>query len=236
MGHAQCIRVFLLHNDPIAHAGLAAALSKYPDFEIVNPEVDIEVSPNRGNTDVVLADYTNGIDLAQPGARRTVADGEPRILIVASGVREWEVRCALARGVLGYMLAGGGLDELAAAIRTVRLGIRYLSAQVAQNLADCLSGDSLTYRETQVLRLVVEGLCNKAIARRLDIAVGTVKSHLKGVFDKLNVDSRTQAICAAERRGLLCEEPHTSHMPHMPHTQRRPIAHVPQMLERRAGL
>jgi DNA-binding NarL/FixJ family response regulator len=226
MGYAQRIRVFLLHNDPIAHAGLATALSRYPDFEIVNPEADIEVGPNRGNTDVVLADYANGIDLAQPASRRGAADSEPRILIVATGVREWEVRCALARGVLGYVLAGSGLDELAAAIRAVRLGVRHLSPQVAQNLADCLSGDPLTYRETQVLRLVVEGLPNKAIARRLDIAVGTVKSHLKGVFDKLNVDSRTQAICAAERRGLLCEEPN------MP---RRRVAHDPTMLERRAG-
>lgn len=226
MGYAQRIRVFLLHDDPIAHAGLSAALSRYPDIEIVNPDVDFDLSPTRGNSDVVLADYTNGIDLAQPGPRRAMTEGEPRILIIAASVREWEVRCALARGVLGYVLAGGGLDELAAAIRAVRLGMRHLSPQVAQNLADCLSGDPLTFRETQVLRLVVEGLPNKAIARKLDIAVGTVKSHLKGVFDKLNVDSRTQAICAAERRGLLCEESPSS---------RRSIARGPQAQEHRLG-
>lgn len=224
MGYAQRIRVFLLHDDPIAHAGLSAALSKYPDFEIVNPEADIEVGPTRGHADVVLADYANGVDLAQPASRRAMEVGEPRVLIIATSVREWEVRNALARGVLGYVLAGGGLDELAAAIRAVRLGVRHLSPQVAQNLADCLSGESLTFREAQVLRLVVEGLPNKAIARKLDIAVGTVKSHLKGVFDKLNVDSRTQAICAAERRGLLCDEPHP---------QRRPSGRAPQSMERR---
>jgi hypothetical protein len=54
-----------------------------------------------------------------------------------------------------------------------------------------------------VLHLVVEGLCNKAIGRHLGIAVGTVKSHLKATFDKLNVESRTQAVAAVERRGLL---------------------------------
>ena len=74
---------------------------------------------------------------------------------------------------------------------------------MAQRLGDSLSGEALTSREEEVLRLVVDGLCNKSIARCLDISVGTVKSHLKGIFDKLNVKSRTQALCAAERRGLL---------------------------------
>lgn len=226
MGYTQRIRVFLLHDDPIAHAGLSAALSKFPDFDIVNPDVDFNIGPHRSNTDVVLADYANGIDIAQTGPRRAMDDGEPRILIVATSVREGEVRCALARGVLGYVLAGGGLDELASAIRAVRLGVRHLSPQVAQNLADCLSGEPLTFRETQVLRLVVEGLPNKAIARKLDIAVGTVKSHLKGVFDKLSVDSRTQAICEAERRGLLCDEPRPS---------RRRAALAPQALGHAGG-
>ena len=58
-------------------------------------------------------------------------------------------------------------------------------------------------REEDVLCLVVEGLGNKAISRRLGIAVGTVKSHLKAAFDKLDVKSRTQAVAAVERRGLL---------------------------------
>ncbi len=226
MGYGERIRVFLLHDDPVAHAGLSAALSKYADLCIVNPDADLDIGPGRTNTDVVVADYAHGIELAQPGPRRATADGEPRILIVATGVREWEVRCALARGVLGYVLAGCAVNDLAAAIRAVHHGMRHLSPQVAQNLADCLSGDPLTFRETQVLRLVVEGLPNKAIARRLDIAVGTVKSHLKGVFDKLNVDSRTQAICAAERRGLLCEE--------LP-APRRLSARAPQAPESRAG-
>ena len=66
-----------------------------------------------------------------------------------------------------------------------------------------MSWESLTNREAEVLQLVADGLCNKVIAARLDIAVGTVKSHLKGVFEKLGVQSRTQAILAAERRGIL---------------------------------
>jgi DNA-binding NarL/FixJ family response regulator len=66
-----------------------------------------------------------------------------------------------------------------------------------------MSVEPLTAREEQVLRLVVAGLCNKAIGRQLGIAVGTVKSHLKSAFEKLDVQSRTQAAAAVERRGLL---------------------------------
>src|SRR5207244_6509368 len=69
----------------------------------------------------------------------------------------------------------------------------------------------LTAREEEVLRLVVEGLCNKAISSRLGIAVCTVKSHLKSTFDKLNVESRTQAVAAVERRGLLRQSHQLTH-------------------------
>ena len=103
----------------------------------------------------------------------------------------------------GYLLVGCSLDDLAAGVRAVHRGARHLSPQVAARLAESISIEPLTAREEEVLRLVVEGLCNKAIGRRLGIAVGTVKSHLKSTFDKLNVESRTQAVAVVERRGLL---------------------------------
>jgi DNA-binding NarL/FixJ family response regulator len=143
--------------------------------------------------------------LAARAKRRAGTGDAYKVMIVASNNREWEIRSALECGVRGYLLIGCALDELAAGVRAVYRGVRYLSPQVAVRLAEILSGDSLTVREEEVLRLVVDGMGNKAIARRLGIAVGTVKSHLKGIFDKLNVESRTQAICAAERRGLLRE-------------------------------
>ena len=74
---------------------------------------------------------------------------------------------------------------------------------MAGRLAESLALEPLTGREEEVLELVVQGLCNKAIGKRLGIAVGTVKSHLKSAFDKLDVESRTQAVAAVERRGLL---------------------------------
>lgn len=209
MAYANRIRILVLHADPVARAGLSATFAKYSDLEVVNPagEEDDEgwslPLPFSCSADVVVADYESGLELATRSSRRPGAGGSFKILVVASSDREWEIRSALERGVRGYVLVGCALDELACGVRTVHRGVRHLSPQVAQRLAESLSGEPLTAREEEVLRLVVEGMGNKAIARRLDIAVGTVKSHLKGVFDKLNVDSRTQAICAAERRGLL---------------------------------
>jgi two-component system NarL family response regulator len=209
MSFANPIRILVLHDDPFTRAGLAATFSKYPDLEVVNiDEVfagDEDLPPARlyRTADVVVADYENGIRLAERGSRRSIGSQCLKIMIVASTDREWEIRHAMECGIRGYILFGCALDELASGVRAVNTGVRHLSAQVAQRLAESLSADPLTSREEEVLRLVVDGLGNKSIAKRLDIAVGTVKSHLKGIFDKLNVDSRTQAICAAERRGLL---------------------------------
>jgi DNA-binding NarL/FixJ family response regulator len=211
MAYANRIRILVLHADPIARAGLSSTFGRYSDLEVVSntDEADDEgwslPLPISCSADVVVADYESGVELATKGSRRPGTGDSFKIMVVASSDREWEIRSALERGVRGYVLVGCALDELACGVRAVHRGARHLSPQVAQRLAESMSGEPLTAREEQVLRLVVEGMGNKAIARRLDIAVGTVKSHLKGVFDKLNVVSRTQAICAAERRGLLRE-------------------------------
>jgi DNA-binding NarL/FixJ family response regulator len=213
MDQANRIRVLVLHHDPVAREGLLAAFGRYPDFEVVDSQADpmdsgsLRPLTTRFWADVVVADYECGVTLAARASRRTGAPDALKIMILTSNYREWEIRRALERGVRGYVMVGCTLDELACGVRAIHRGARHLSPQVAQCLAESLSGEPLTTREEEVLRLVVEGLGNKTIARRLEIAVGTVKSHLKGVFDKLNVESRTQAICAAGRRGLLQDVP-----------------------------
>jgi DNA-binding NarL/FixJ family response regulator len=213
MSHSNRIRILVLHADPFARAGLSATFAKYPDLEVLGRDDDVQLSPATPrqlaarSVNVVVADYTHGVELATQISRHIGSEEPARILVIASVDREWEIRDALARGVRGYVLFGCPLDELAAGVRAVHRGHRHLSPRVAQRLAESLSGEPLTCREEEVLRLVVDGMGNKAIARRLNIAVGTVKSHLKGIFDKLNVESRTQAICATERRGLLSPLP-----------------------------
>lgn len=127
----------------------------------------------------------------------------PRIVIVTGNDGECGIRCALEMGVKGYVLVGCELQELLAGVHAVSRGLRHLCPQAAARLAESVCVEALSLREEEVLKLVADGLCNKAISRCLGIAVGTVKSHLKSIFGKLTVGSRTQAMAAAQRRGLL---------------------------------
>lgn len=202
------IKVLVVHDDPIAHAGIAAVLQRFPDLDVRGSD-DISycgLRDPRGEcpVDVVVADYVSGVALARE-LRAPGRAAPPKIVIMASDDREWAIRRALELGVRGYIVSGCGLDELADGVRAAHRGHRHLSPRVAARLAESMALEALTAREEEVLRLVVAGLCNKAIGRRLNIAVGTVKSHLKASFDKLGVESRTQAVAAVERRGLLRE-------------------------------
>jgi len=226
------IRVHVLHEDPIARAGLSVALRGHADLNLVGPFDTERGDPPRSTAmpptmvDIVLADFANAVAFATDLRRKPNASVAPRVVVVGGMDREWEIRHALDRGIRGYLVAGCGLDEIVAGVRAVHRGERYLSGDVAARLAESVSEESLTHREEEVLRLVVEGLCNKAIARRLGIAVGTVKSHLKSVFGKLDVESRTQAVAAVERRGLLRRSGEARRAAHRPHARPASPRHV----------
>jgi len=203
------IRVLVLHDDPIAQEGLAAAFRRYPHFVLQDgSDAPGSVGSHVGRSahwsvDVVVANYQHGVAIAAEEKRQGGLGAAPRVVVVAGIDREWEILNALECGVRGYILSGCALDELADGVRAVHRGARYVSPKVAARLAENMAAEALTAREEEVLSLVVAGLCNKSIAKKLGIAVGTVKSHLKATFHKLNVVSRTQAIAAVERRGLF---------------------------------
>jgi DNA-binding NarL/FixJ family response regulator len=203
------IRVGILHGDPVARTGLSVALGQYPDLDVCDePEFRLD-EPARfmrqswqGRVDVVVSDLAHGVPLASSLGREPDAN-LPRVIVVAGIDREWEIRSALDRGVKGFLRAGCTFDELATGVRAVHRGARHLSPEVTERLVESMFSEKLTEREMEVMGLVVEGRCNKAIGNALGIAEGTVKSHLKSTFEKLSVRNRTQAVAAVERRGLL---------------------------------
>jgi DNA-binding NarL/FixJ family response regulator len=190
------IRVLVSHADPLTKAGLSSALQSFPDFEVVvRAAVDVE-----GPVDVLAADYGCGMEyLSTPRA----AGDHARVLIITASDSECDIRQALKQGVRGYVLQGCSLEELAGAVRDTFDGSVHLCPRIAQRLAESIYGNALTAREEEVLRCVVEGLCNREVAKRLDLSVGTVKSHLRAVYAKLDVKSRTHAVAVAARRGIL---------------------------------
>src|SRR5258706_1968127 len=204
----ESIKVLVLYRDALVANGLAATLRERPDVELVGAQAcacDVAPRPGDRRADVVVADYENGLALIASDRARTSLRhaANANVLVVTQRESEREIRHALEHGVRGYLILGCGVDELIDAVRTLHRGVRYVGAAAARRLADSVACELLTARETDVLRLVVEGHGNKTIANRLDIATGTVKTHLKAIFQKLEASSRTQVAAVAERRGLL---------------------------------
>jgi len=200
--------ILVLHPDPLLCAGLVAALRQQPGFEVFVDGVDL-LTAVEARIDVVIADYANAIRLAEPAVRaaqRPLAGA--RILTLTANDREADIRRAIEAGVQGYLVLGGPLGELIEGVTAVAGGTRYLCRDAAQRIADSLTRASLTAREIEVLRLVANGECNKAIARRLHIEVGTVKSHMSAIMTKLGATSRTHAAGIAATRGLIEERTH----------------------------
>ena len=194
------ITVLVMHTEPLIAVGLAAALRQFPGFSV---QVQGGDSPPAEAIDVVVADYQDGVQLASAPAMRAQSLKAARVLIMTTHDREHEVRLALEAGVHGYLLLGCPIQELIAGVCALGRGSRYLCLAVAQRMAESLTREALTPREADVLRLLVHGQCNKSIARQLDIAVGTVKAHVKAIMGKLDASSRTQAASVAAQRGLI---------------------------------
>ena len=93
-------------------------------------------------------------------------------------------------------------EELTAAVRTIALGGTAFAPHVANRIVQSIASDSLTERELEVLQLLVQGSTDKDVARRLRIALGTVKSHVRSILSKLGATRRTEAAAIAQRRGL----------------------------------
>lgn len=199
------VNVLTLHSNPLVHAGIVASLRQHGGFEVFDEGPD---PANRSGIrmDVVVADYHDAMRLAGAASEGTVGPlANARILVLTSDDRDMSVRRAIEAGIHGYLLLGGPLSEFIEAVTRLARGSRFLGRSVAQRIADSLVRASLTTREIDVLQLVVAGEPNKAIARRLRIEVGTVKTHMNGILGKLHATSRTQAAAIAVTQGIVQE-------------------------------
>ncbi|HEY4081498.1 MAG TPA: response regulator transcription factor [Burkholderiaceae bacterium] len=230
------IHVRIAHADPLLQLGLKSALGHFSELDISEPDYG-EADPLAhwpcplGDARVLIADHTSGIDHALRLRELLVPRGgkRPAVLVLTSCASEVGIRAALESGVTGYLLTGCSADELATAVRSVARGGRHLATGVGERLAESMINDLPTEREVEVLRLMAMGLGNKAIALELCISVGTVKTHVKALMQKLGAATRTEAAATADRRGLLDREGHSSaievvRFAHVRHTRAQPRA------------
>ena len=195
------INVLVMIAAPLLHAGVRAALREVDHFNVL-PDAQASHGPG---AQVVLTDSTSGLPTAPGGDRFGLPSFLPhaKVLAICPQAREHAIEMALRSGVHGVIRASCTADELVGAIQTLALGALYLCPDVAQRMAATFSRDALTAREEEVLRLLARGLCNKTISRELGIAIGTVKTHVKGIMAKLDAASRTEAASIAAEKGLV---------------------------------
>jgi DNA-binding NarL/FixJ family response regulator len=215
------VRIIVADDHQVVRTGFAALLDTQPDFSVIGTACDGADAVRLGRElgpDVVLMDVRmpgmDGIEatrqLAGPGP-----DG-PRILILTTFDLDQYVYDALRAGASGFLLKDVTAERLFDAVRVIAAGDALLSPGVTRRLiseftrlkpppdgppAAALAG--LTPRETQVLRLVAEGLSNPEIAAQLVVTEETVKTHVSRMLSKLGLRDRTQAVVTAYETGLV---------------------------------
>ena len=128
---------------------------------------------------------------------------EARVIMLTTFEGDIEIQRALAAGARGYLLKNMPPNELVDVISHVHAGKKRVPPQVAAQVAEHMSDENLTARETEVLKHVADGNRNRDIAELLFISEETVKVHIKHIMDKLGAKDRTQAIAIAVRRGII---------------------------------
>ncbi len=200
--------------------GLALVLDPEADVDVVGEAADTAAAVAAAaelNPDVVL------MDLRMPGgggieATRQILAARPETRVIALTVSDDDTDLfeAVKAGAAGYLLKEVSIEEVADAVRAVAAGQSLLSPAMAAKLMGEFSelarraegsrpsgaAGTLTDRETEALRGIARGLSNRAIAAELGIAENTVKTHVRGVLEKLGVSSRTEAALYAVREGL----------------------------------
>jgi len=153
--------------------------------------------------DVVLMDlrmpHTSGIEAIK---RLVHHFSQTRVLVLSSFASEEEAYQAMQAGARGYLLKDADREQILSAIRAVARGEYYLAPPIAALLAERDPRHALTARESEVIGLMVKGLINKEIASVLGMSENTVKTHIKQIFRKLDVNDRSEAVSAALQRGL----------------------------------
>lgn len=212
MNDKKLIRVLIVDDHEMVRRGLGLFIRGYDDLllvgEAANGEEAIQLCAEL-QPDVVLMDIVmpgmNGIE-----AIRIIQKNTPHIHIIAltSSSDTNNVTTAIQAGATSYLLKNVSDDQLANTIRAAREGHRILSPEATQALINAATNPSkpsyhLTEREVEVLTLIVEGLSNPDIAERLYLSRSTVKYHISGLFIKLGVTNRSEAISLALKNNLV---------------------------------
>ncbi len=201
------IRVLAVDDHALLRDGIAALVGNQSDMELVaeasNGREAIELFRTH-HPDVTLMDLQmpemGGID-ALSAIRGEFP--EARIIVLTTYAGDVQVFRALKAGARAFLLKGLLRKELLETIRAVHAGQKRLPPEIAAEIAEHATDDSLTPREIDVLRLIAGGNANKEIAAQLSLTEETVKGHVKNILAKLGANDRTHAVTLGLKRGFI---------------------------------
>ena len=215
------MRILLAEDHKVVREGTRRLLESQPDFEVVGEASDgieaVELA-KKFKPEIIIMDVSmprlNGIE-----ATRQIKAIYPNIAILPlTGYDDDEyVFALLEAGAAGYLLKDSSGEELIEAIRQVMTGEPVLHPKIMKKVLNRLrspveeqatqaAGEILSDRETEVLRLAAQGMSNMEIADSLTLSVRTVQTHLRSIFNKLGVGSRSEAIVFGLKKGWLTLE------------------------------
>ena len=211
------ITVVLADDHHIVRKGLRTLLEAEGEFAVIGEEADglkVVELVERLRPDLLLLDVQmpglNGLEITRQIVQRAL---KTRVIILSMHANETYVREALRYGAHGYVLKDASPSEMVEAVREVSAGRRYLSRALSERAIDAYAEkaqaapadayDMLTTREREVLLLAAESSSTSEIAARLGISPRTVETHRENLMRKLGLQSQTDLIRYALRRGIL---------------------------------
>jgi DNA-binding NarL/FixJ family response regulator len=209
------IRVVLADDHQIVLHGLQQLFDRQDDLEVVACCRDgasaIRAVENL-TPDILVLDLRmpqhGGLDVLRALAGK---HERCRRILLTAAIQDHEVMEAVTLGATGLVLKESPPEALLECVRAVHAGVQSIDTETLgrafRSVADrdraTRPADALTPREVELVRMVSQGLRNKAIAERLAISEGTVKVHLHNIYEKLGVDGRLELMLAAQLRGLV---------------------------------
>lgn len=201
------ISVLLVDDHLVVRSGLKALLGTQPDITVVAEAASGEealVIAQQHPADVVMMDLAmgEGMDGIEAIKRLRQASKQQAVLVFTTYDSDADIVRAVDAGAMGYVLKDAAPEEIFAAVRGAAQGKSVMSAPVASKLFQQLRNpdEVLTPREAELLSLLIQGLSNRELGKRLFISEATVKTHLAHIYAKLGVETRAAAIAVAIRR------------------------------------